>query len=192
MKSKRQYNDPSLQVNKQYLKKARFEFIDRVIFYIIPTAQKRVAWLRKKQKLALIGEHVHFQPRKYPTDGKRVKIHDNVAIAADVEFTAHDVIHWVFDGMSGKRKFVEYRGCIEIHENVFIGAGTRILGGVSIGQNVVIAANSLVNCDIPAGEIWGEFQPTELEFLKNLEQNVLYILRNIKVGQQKCFGMNLI
>ena len=149
------YENKTLSVNKKYIKKARFEFLERVWFQLIPTAQGRVKWLRKHKKFDLLGNHVHFQPRKYPTDAQRVKIHDNVAIAADVEFTAHDIIHWVFDGMAGKREYSEYRGCIEVHENVFIGAGTRVLGDVSIGPNAIIAANSLVNRDVPAGEVWG-------------------------------------
>lgn len=103
----------------------------------------------------MLGEHVHWQPRKYPADGKKLKIHDNVAIAADVEFTMHDVIHWIFDGMAGKREYTEYIGCIEVHENVFIGAGSRILPNVSIGPNAIVAAGSLVNKDVPAGVIVG-------------------------------------
>lgn len=149
------YTDKSLEVSKAYLKKAKFEFLERLYFYMIPTAQKRVKWLKKKNKLAMLGEHVHWQPRKYPADGKKLKIHDNVAIAADVEFTMHDVIHWIFDGMAGKREYTEYIGCIEVHENVFIGAGSRILPNVSIGPNAIVAAGSLVNKDVPAGVIVG-------------------------------------
>lgn len=56
MEEKKQYDDPSLQISKKYLKKAKFEFIDRVFFYLIPTAQKRVEWLKRKNKLAYIGD----------------------------------------------------------------------------------------------------------------------------------------
>lgn len=153
MENKNNYSDPSLKVSKKYLIRAKFEFLNRVIFYLLPTAQQRVAWLKKKKKFALLGEHVHYQPRKYPTASKRVKIHNNVAIAADVEFTEHDVIHWVFNGIAGKREYSEFRGCIEIHDNVFIGAGARILPNVSIGPNAIVAAGSLVNKDVLPGTI---------------------------------------
>ncbi|SFR79561.1 acyltransferase [[Clostridium] aminophilum] len=149
------YSDLSLSVSKSYMRKAKLEVLERAWFFLIPTAQQRVKWLRKKGKLALLGEHVHWQPRKYPTDGNRLKIHDNVAIAANVEFTMHDIIHWVFDGMAGKRENTEYIGCIEVHENVFIGAGTRVLPNVSIGPNAIVAAGSLVNRDVPPGTIVG-------------------------------------
>ena len=38
-------------------------------------------------------------------------------------------------------------------DNVFIGAGTRILGGVRIGNNVIVGAASLVNKDIPDNSV---------------------------------------
>lgn len=149
------YSDKTLMVSQKYKRRARGEFFERLLFQLIPTAQGRVKWLKKHNKFAMLGEHVHWQPRKYPTDGKRLKIHDNVAIAADVEFTMHDIIHWVFDGMAGRREFVEYRDCIEIHENVFIGAGSRILPNVAIGPNAIVAAGSLVNKDVKPGTIVG-------------------------------------
>jgi serine O-acetyltransferase len=38
-----------------------------------------------------------------------------------------------------------------IGDNVFIGAGARILGGICIGDNAVIGANAVVIHDVPAG-----------------------------------------
>lgn len=145
----------TLAVSKKYIRKARFQFIERMLFMLIPTAQGRVKWLRKHNKFAMLGEHVHYQPRKYPVAGGRVKIHNNVVIAADVEFTGHDIIHWVFDGIEGKRTYKEYHGCIEIYDNCFIGAGARILPNVSIGPNSIVAAGAVVNRDVPPGTVVG-------------------------------------
>lgn len=39
----------------------------------------------------------------------------------------------------------------EIGDDVFIGAGARVLGGISIGDKAVIGANAVVIHDIPAG-----------------------------------------
>ena len=39
----------------------------------------------------------------------------------------------------------------DIGDNVFIGAGARILGGVCIGDGARIGANAVVICDVPAG-----------------------------------------
>ncbi len=43
---------------------------------------------------------------------------------------------------------------INIGEHVFIGAECLILKGVSVGNNAVIGAGSVVSKDIPANEIW--------------------------------------
>lgn len=46
-------------------------------------------------------------------------------------------------------------GNVKIGKNVFIGANTTICQPVTIGDNSVIAAGSVVIKDIPANEIWG-------------------------------------
>lgn len=43
---------------------------------------------------------------------------------------------------------------VEIQNNVFIGAKTIILKGVTIGENSIIGAGSVVTKDIPSNEIW--------------------------------------
>lgn len=37
-----------------------------------------------------------------------------------------------------------------IGENVYIGAGAKVFGAISIGDNVIIGANAVVNKDVPA------------------------------------------
>lgn len=41
-------------------------------------------------------------------------------------------------------------GCPTLGDDVFVGAGAKILGAVKIGDRARIAANSLVICDVPA------------------------------------------
>lgn len=45
-------------------------------------------------------------------------------------------------------------GDVHICKGVFIGANVTICNAVTIGENSVIGAGSIVTKDIPAGEIW--------------------------------------
>ncbi len=46
-------------------------------------------------------------------------------------------------------------GKVTIGDNVFIGINTLIVNPVNIGDGAVLAAGSVVVCDIPSWEIWG-------------------------------------
>ena len=41
-----------------------------------------------------------------------------------------------------------------IRKGASIGAGSTILPGLTIGENAVVGAGSVVTKDIPAGELW--------------------------------------
>jgi len=50
----------------------------------------------------------------------------------------------------------EYRtGNVEIGARAMLGANCTVLPGVKVGEGASVSAMSLVNCDIPPGEIWG-------------------------------------
>lgn len=75
-----------------------------------------------------------------------VTIGNHVTVAADVRFVTHDGGVWVF---REKEPDIEVFGAIVIGDNVFIGYGTIIMPGVTVGSNVVIGARSIVTRDIP-------------------------------------------
>jgi acetyltransferase-like isoleucine patch superfamily enzyme len=50
----------------------------------------------------------------------------------------------------------EYRtGRVEIEANAMLGANCTVLPGVRVGEGASVSAMSLVNCDIPPGQVWG-------------------------------------
>ena len=53
-----------------------------------------------------------------------------------------------------------------IGENVWIGAETKIMPGVTIGENAVIAGGSVVTKDVPAGAIAGGNPAKVIKYLK--------------------------
>ena len=81
--------------------------------------------------------------------------HGGVSIGDGVRIAAHTVVipanHTPgTDGQAVKDAPVIARGIV-IGNNVWIGAGSRILDGVEIGPNAVIGAGSVVTRPVPAG-----------------------------------------
>ena len=95
--------------------------------------------------------------RTVPLYPHLVSIGNNVHTATNVSLVPHDVTHNVINNIlisQGMEKHVnEKLGCIEIGDNVFIGAGVRVLCDVRIGNNVIIGANALVTKDIPDNSV---------------------------------------
>ena len=131
--------------------------IQRIHFYLLSSSRKRIKYLKKHEVFAHLGENVFYQSRRIPVEPYLVKIHNNVAIAADVYIIPHDIIHMVmngkFAGEDGTYRI--HMGCVEIMDNCFIGSHSIILPDVRIGPNAVVAAGSVVTKDVPEGAIVG-------------------------------------
>jgi len=93
----------------------------------------------------VLGKNVTIAPSAYIDSGYPylISIGDNCSIASEVRLLAHDATTFKFTG--GYTRL----GRIEIRDNCFIGERAIILPGVTIGPNVLVAAGSLVNRDIP-------------------------------------------
>ena len=79
-----------------------------------------------------------------------IEIGDHVTIAFGVRFITHDGGVWVFrDGDDD----IDVFGRIRVGNNVFIGLQAIIMPGVTIGDNVVIAAGSIVTRDVPRNTV---------------------------------------
>ena len=85
--------------------------------------------------------------------GIAVVIHRNAKIGNDCVIGAQVVI-----GGGGKGK----PGAPVIGNKVYIGVGAKVIGDVNIGDNVVIGANAVVNCDIPSGATVGGIPAQQL------------------------------
>lgn len=125
--------------------------------YTILTSTKRTKYLKEKHIFGAIGKNCNVMNRTVPLYAKLIKLGNNVRLASGVTFITHDVTHAMLNAnpyLQGK-KFNEKIGCIEIQDNVFVGAGSMILYGVRIGSNVIVGAGSLVNKDIPPNSVVG-------------------------------------
>ena len=121
------------------------------------SADKRTKYYKEKNIFYAMGENCLIMDRKVPLYAKLISLGDNVQIASNVSFNTHDITHRMLNNMnipsaegpSGKAVFHERIGCIEIGDNVFIGAGTTINYNVRIGSNVIIGSSSVITKDIP-------------------------------------------
>ena len=116
--------------------------------------------------LAKVGRNVHFEPtfrcefgwnitigndffanfNCVMLDGNKIVIGDHVLIGPNVGlYTANHSL----DPQRRKAGYC-YARPIVIGDNVWIGAGVHIMGGVTIGENAVIGAGSVVTHSIPA------------------------------------------
>lgn len=101
---------------------------------------------------------------------KEVMIADNVKIGGntclyDTDFhslNAKDRVNFEIDQANKiSRK-------IFIDENVFIGAHSTILKGVTIGKNSIVGACSTVTKDIPANEVWAG---NPAKYIRKIDEN---------------------
>ncbi len=93
--------------------------------------------------------------------------HGNLKIGNDVLIAAHTIIipaNHVFDNVE---KPINIQGIsakgITIEDNVWIGAGCKILDGVTIGKGAIIAAGAVVNKNVPPYTIVGGVPAKELK-----------------------------
>lgn len=125
-----------------------------IILFFLFSGTRRANYIRSKNLFYHMGQNCMIQFCKLPLYSKLIYFGDNVRIASNVTFITHDVIHNMFNIMEKVRKYSENVGCIEIGDNVFIGANSIILPNVKIGSNTVIGAGSIVNKDIPDGGVY--------------------------------------
>ncbi len=101
-----------------------------------------------------VGENVSFiSPPHTSSEPYLISIGDNTTISFEVAFVTHDAATRVIRHLpDGDPETVIY-GYISVGKNCFIGCRTTILPNVTIGDNTIIGACSLVNQSIPSGVV---------------------------------------
>lgn len=96
-----------------------------------------------------IGKNFYANHNLVILDGNKVKFGDNVFVAPNCAFysAGHPLDY------KERNKGLEYAKPIKVGNNVWIGGNVTVLPGVSIGDNVVIGAGSVVTKDISSNVI---------------------------------------
>ncbi|MGK0499599.1 MAG: acetyltransferase-like isoleucine patch superfamily enzyme [Oceanicoccus sp.] len=95
-----------------------------------------------------IGDYVLISPGARISAADKIVIGDNVMIAHGVYITDSDW-HTVYDRVARPDEVTP----VIIKDNVWLGDRSTILKGVTIGENSVVAANSVVVKDVPANVV---------------------------------------
>jgi UDP-2-acetamido-3-amino-2,3-dideoxy-glucuronate N-acetyltransferase len=92
----------------------------------------------------VIGNNVTVKCGVQLWDG--ITVEDNVQIGPNVTFTNDKYPRSKNTNFELKRTLIKY--------NASIGANATILCGITIGENAMIGAGSVVTKDVPPGELW--------------------------------------
>ena len=122
--------------------------------YFTLNPYKRAQYIKKHGIFYHIGEKCMVMFRKIPLYPKLISFGNNVWVASQVSFVTHDVIHYMLNNREKDVTFQEYLGCIEIGDNVFIGANSTVLPNVTIGSDTIIAAGTVVNQSVQGGGVY--------------------------------------
>jgi acetyltransferase-like isoleucine patch superfamily enzyme len=108
--------------------------------------------LTKPRPKVIIGNNVVIGRHNIITAKSLIKIGDNTIIGAYVQIIDHG------HGYARDKTIREQDATIEdiiIGNDIWIGAGSKILKGVTIGEGAVIGANAVVTRDVPPFAIVG-------------------------------------
>ncbi len=133
-------------------------------------AQEELRQELLKKMMGKIGENCHIEPPFHANwGGKNVYMGNNVYANFNLTLVDDDKIY-IGDGvMIGpnvtiatanhpiypnlRLKGLQYNRSVSIEKNVWIGAGCILVPGVTIGENSVIGAGSVVTRDIPSNSV---------------------------------------
>lgn len=99
----------------------------------------------------VIGDHVVLSPGTVVVAHARVTIDDYVMVGEYCSIRDQD--HRM-DAPPPLREAGYVSSPVVIGRDAWLGRGTAVLKGVTIGDGAVIGCNSIVTRDVPAGEIW--------------------------------------
>ncbi len=132
-----------------------------------------------------VGEQFGLFPPFYTDFGKNITIGNNVFINADCKFQdqggitiddgaliGHGVVLATLNhDMDPEKRQQLHPAPIHIGKRVWIGANATVTGGVTIGDNSVVAAGAVVTKDVPANVVAGGVPARvikKLEFEKDI------------------------
>lgn len=122
----------------------------------------------KFQPNITIGSNVIFNTDIHIGCIDKVEIGNNCLFASRIYITDHDHGDTSLNSLKmppAKRKLTS-KGAVVIKDNVWVGEGVAILSGVTIGQNAIIATNTVVTKDVPSNSVVGGIPARIIKFIE--------------------------
>ena len=91
----------------------------------------------------------------FGTEPWLIKLGNHVDVTHGVQFLTHEGGIWCARGLNPELEKMDTFSPITVGDNVLIGLESLIMPGVHVGNNVIIAARSVVTKDIPDGAVVG-------------------------------------
>jgi len=113
-------------------------------------------------KNLIIGKYCHIGKSCFFDLRDKITICDNVTISMQSTFITHTAL---FNSELKKERFQPSSGQIIINSNVYIGAGSTILQGVTIENNSVVGAKSLVNKTVKRNSLYAGIPAKKIKSL---------------------------
>lgn len=102
-----------------------------------------------------IADNVSMNPDCHLAAIDRIELHDGVMLASRVFITDH--YHGEISLETIKQppahRILYSKGKVIIKKNAWLGEGVCVMPGVTIGENVIVGANSVVTHDIPDNSV---------------------------------------
>lgn len=130
------------------IKKIICTIYNMVLAKLSPVSYARKIGVNIKGKVKIYGTSYNM----FSTEPFLVTLGDNVYISVNASFICHDGSTLIF---RAKNPSLEIAGEIIVGNNVFVGARSIILPNVTIGNDCVIAAGSVVTKDVPSNSVVG-------------------------------------
>lgn len=139
-------------------------------------------WSSKQQQGEIrIGDNVLISPGVSISSAQRIVIGDNCMIAAEVYISDSD-----WHGLYNRTRPFRCSAAVELKNNVWIGYRAVINKGVTIGENSVVAAGSVVVESVPDNSVVGG-NPARIIKVLNPKKRMLtrnYLFRNAPFYQK--------
>lgn len=130
-----------------------------------------------REKGVKVGSDCRLFSSSFSSESFLIEIGNHVTITEGVKFVTHDGGMWVVRKIDKKYEKSNIIGEIKVGNNVFIGLNSIILPGVTIGDNTIVAAGSVVTKSFEGNCIIGGVPAKKIksldEYIRANEKNFI-------------------